>query len=477
VSISGGKIITAGVTMAIGAKDISPHVTRDDYIDMLKWISKKHVVLWDEADKRGWLVNGISALLHLVRASLDHDSKDDFSSEFLFDPHMMMDSVNHKPNSATKVLIDRGNRGLKIYPGKIERFDEEETKGKRTDSKADELMTQKNKSAYYLFEDLVEQRCSVLELIMEYQKKKAGQNGVRLKANVRKELEGWDFIDLATDYDPNPRVATLNSLGYGWVDFVRSIGAITLFGYGYGDLIQPAGFHGMCHLWRSLPKHKYYLAASVYDMNNIMRKFGNERADPIAPVHGLLWHCPGDLTAPCQCQKQAVRQNFRGASRSHDHDPVQVLYPKGSRLLGLKQIRKPKLESGGAVVFGHSISWRYRWGERGDDLEEYDPASLSPVLERQVRKFNSESSTQEVGLSTASRSSQSPGSTPGIMTGSSSPSYQTHSTSIESMNSSTIALNPVDHELENNSSESNQETASIENTTRTLRHEKRRLGR
>lgn len=67
----------------------------------------------------------------------------------------------------------------------------------------------------------------------------AGRDGVNLKTRVRKHLEGWDFIDLATDEDPIPRVATIPTLGHGWVDFIRSIGAITLFGRGFCELIQP----------------------------------------------------------------------------------------------------------------------------------------------------------------------------------------------------------------------------------------------
>lgn len=44
---------------------------------------------------------------------------------------------------------------------------------------------------------------------------------------VRKHLEGWDFVEIATDHEPRPRVATLEAMGWGWVDFIRSIDAIT----------------------------------------------------------------------------------------------------------------------------------------------------------------------------------------------------------------------------------------------------------
>ncbi|KAN0086849.1 hypothetical protein V8E54_000537 [Elaphomyces granulatus] len=250
VSISGGKIITAGVTLAVGVKDPPLHLTRNGYIPKLQWIHTKYVVLWDEQDKRGWLVNGSSALLHLVRASLKYYSKDAFSSQLLFDPSKMNNVAGHKPDSAPKVLTDENNKEMAVYPGRSERFEVEEAKqqkgGDTEDSRA-----QKKRRSYYLFEDLVEQHYNILEQIMDHHISVAGQNGVNLKLRVRKHLEGWDFRQLATSNDPRPRVATLQACGYGWVDFIRSIDAITLFGRGFGDIIQPIESDGMCPLWKT----------------------------------------------------------------------------------------------------------------------------------------------------------------------------------------------------------------------------------
>ena len=444
MSISGGKIITGGVTFAVAMKDIPPHLTRNGYVPKLKWIATKYVVLWDEADKRGWLVNGISALLHLVRASLEHYSTDDFSSSFLFNPSKIKDAAEHKPNSAPKVLIDNDNKELEIYPGRSERFEEEEEV--KQGASTEELKTRKKKRGYYLFEDLVEQHYNTLEQIMDYQRHVVGQNGVNLKARVRKHLEGWDFIELATDHDPHPRVATLKALGYGWVDFIRSIDAITLFGRGFGDIIRPVEFDGMCPLWRSLPMQKYYLAASVFDLKNIMKKFGDGLAVPLRPVHDLLWHCPGDLIAACQCQGHGSRQMVRGAFRRH-HDPVQVFYPRRSRLI--LHIRGPdRLEDGGAVVFGHNAAWRYRWRDSGhEELEEGSPAPSLPVPDHQIitapTGSSSGSPNRGADLSITSRSSQSRKSTAGVMTGSSLSTYWPLSTPVESIVNSAQAPTPI----------------------------------
>jgi hypothetical protein len=52
------------------------------------------MIFWDEGDKRGWLVNGTGALLHLLRASLIH-RKRLFGSEILLDPAALPDPENY----------------------------------------------------------------------------------------------------------------------------------------------------------------------------------------------------------------------------------------------------------------------------------------------------------------------------------------------------------------------------------------------
>ena len=205
-------------------------------------------MLWDEEDKRGWLVNGTSALLHLLRASLEHDSTDKFKSVFLFKREKMQEASElHKAHAAIDVLLNAKNRDLKIYP--------------------------KN-NGYLRLEDRVEHFYDILEQIIDYQASVAEQSSVR----ARKHLEGWDFKDLATDRDPiYPRVATLKAFGKGWVDFTRSIHAITLFGRGFGEIIYPTNTSNLCAHWAKLPKGRYYLAVCVSDLKEIMDMDGDRK--------------------------------------------------------------------------------------------------------------------------------------------------------------------------------------------------------
>jgi len=404
-----------GATIAIGVKDVPPHLPPNGYIMKLRWLAKKYAVLWDDASKKGWLLNGTSALLHLVRAWLKFASKDPFAPRFLFDPKKMVNALNqHNPDSAIEVLINETNLKIPIYPGRNEEFQEEETKwkGNYPMPETEESMTLKRKKGYILFGDLVEHHLNILEQILEHQKHQAGQNGKRIKLQLRTHLEGWDFFDLATDRDPRPRIATLDAMGYGWVDFIRSIGAVVLLGCGFGDIIQPIMFDGMCPKWNSLPPDRYYLAASVYDLKEITREFGTSRTNPPEPVHGLVWHCPGDIVASCQgqCQSRGLSGRIREAFKSHN-DPVQVFYPK--RLHQFLRLGGPeRLHGAGAVVFGHNVGWRYRWKEDGkDDLEEWHNPLRVLSDEDQVMPepidSSSESSTRANNLSVASGRSQS----------------------------------------------------------------------
>lgn len=355
------------------------------YIDKLKSIDEKYVVLWDESDKRGWLVNGTSALLHLVRASLYHRSRDKFSAVFRWKQSDMNES-----ESAVEVLINEENRELGIYADKPTVSDEDEWK-QESPNETKESTARKRRWDYFTFQDLVEQLYHFLDQIIDYQALAERSDGLELKADFRKRLEGWDFVELAKTTSTNicPRVAKLEALGWGWVDFIRSIGAVTLFGKGFGEIIKPEPFEGMCPNWWSLPKAKYYLAVSGVDLENV--KFNPRQ---------LVWHSPASPIASCPCQGRSTLLPKLGGSH---HDPVQVFYPKMSRLI--RAINTPDMatiHTEGAYVFGYNITWPYRWRPgRHKDGEDIEESSISSTHGERIPGISiepcSQSSTSETG--------------------------------------------------------------------------------
>src|SRR6201999_749624 len=115
-------------------------------------------------------VNGTSALLHLLRKSLEHDSTDEFSSKFRFKMECMQEATEaYKASSAIQVLLNEDNMKHEIY---------------------------QEKEGLYRVEDRVEDIYDVLEKIIDHQVSITGK-GANLKFGARKYLEGWDFNDLA----------------------------------------------------------------------------------------------------------------------------------------------------------------------------------------------------------------------------------------------------------------------------------------
>lgn len=118
MTISGGKFMTGGVSIAIGKKDRAPQMPhRPDYTKRFKRISENFVVLYDVDEKRAWLSDGLSVLLHLVRASIKHDKDSIFGEYFLLDSKDIQESPTPLvgPKAALGVLLNAHNQGLKLY--------------------------------------------------------------------------------------------------------------------------------------------------------------------------------------------------------------------------------------------------------------------------------------------------------------------------------------------------------------------------
>ncbi|KUJ15384.1 uncharacterized protein LY89DRAFT_735500 [Mollisia scopiformis] len=367
VSVSTGKIVSVGVSCAIGIKDKSIRVDfGDDYVSMLSMISKRHFVFHDldEEDRRAWLVDGASALLHLLRASLKHYQNDRHLQRiFCFDFSELEEArtTHTGADAAFEVLLNVDNQQLSLYSKMPESW-REKTIGER--GKQEEVL--KEKTVDFCLKDRVDQICNILGQIMAHQDDVSSQSGVgfRLKTTPQRQLEGFDFMDVATGQGTLwPKVATLRASGAGWVDFTRKIHAISLFGTGFGDLLAPANNRAGCGscLWNEgVPKGKDYLAVPVAELKDIIRTKGNMRRNPWRVVDDIYWHTPDMTFERCGCLQ----------SRSAKHDRVQVFLPATFPKMWGRNLKSPsKLASDGAVIFGHSWKFPLRWGVSGNPEE------------------------------------------------------------------------------------------------------------
>ncbi|RBR21139.1 hypothetical protein FVER53590_10655 [Fusarium verticillioides] len=329
-----GRMITGGHSFELGIKDTPVHVARNGYIPRLKWISSKFFLLWDEGDKRGWLTNGTSALLHVVRASLAYDSTDKFQSAFIFKAEELQESM--KPftaDSAIDVLINPKNLALKLYP---------------------------EKDGFIVLRDRIDQYYNLLEKMLDHQTDITRRHIGSLDKMPRKDLEGWDFEDLSANRDPlHSRLVTLEPAGKGWVDLTRDLQAVTLTGSGFGELIRPTG-PALCEYWSQLPRHRYLLACSISDMEDVVRDHRSSESDHARLSDNLIWHNAVDIPGKCQC----------GCDAGHHGEPVQVAFP--SALSHKLNPSKSPIKLSGAAVFGHNPGFSWTWGDTGPPRQELE---------------------------------------------------------------------------------------------------------
>ncbi|KEZ39111.1 hypothetical protein SAPIO_CDS10501 [Scedosporium apiospermum] len=275
VTISGGSIVTAGVSCILGLKDKPRYISfGDDYPGILRNVADRYFVFYDRDDRRAWLVDGASTILHLLRASIQNYEDDPRFRSILCSEKTILKEAKASSMGAVpacEVLLDVENQSIPLYPKKTEAW-KENTLTPLTEP--DPIV--KKKTTYFCVRDRVEQLCYHLLEIAAHQDDSQTRSGVgfRLLQTPRRQLEGFDFMDIATNQGTIwPKVATLHTTGEGWVDFSRAIHAPTLFGSGFGDLFIPAVMTSssaspscpFC-LWNSpLPTGKDYLARDWHE--------------------------------------------------------------------------------------------------------------------------------------------------------------------------------------------------------------------
>lgn len=274
----------------------------------------------------------------------------------------MQEDVEHTAHSATRVLLNSTNLELEIYP---------------------------KKEGYIRLKDRVNHFLNVLDQIITYQFRAKQQ----IKLRPRKYLEGWDFRDLAGMRDHiSPRVAKLQPIGKGWVDFSRAIGAVTLFGRGFGEIFEPADNTSLCTHWAKLPKARYYLAASISDLKSIMAIDNDGRTNPMTRDGEIIWHNPDKIFEPCQCM---------GKNPEVHSDIVQVLLPRKLKISPKRD--SVVLKDRGAVIFGQNIKFRWFWKDVGNPEEGETP----PPSEDSDSESEPELNDSGIGLSLESTTTES----------------------------------------------------------------------
>ena len=162
-------------------------------------IEKRHFVFYDTEERRAWLVDGVSTVLHLLRAYLKFYLEDSRVSDYFIygngdikeaDPNVAYTGAK----AAYEVLRNVKNQKLPLYPKRLE--ESEETTTKLGAKPEESITTLKATNTNFTFKERVEQLCHVLLQITAYHDDLNTQAGFgwRIKKSPRHRIEGFQYV-------------------------------------------------------------------------------------------------------------------------------------------------------------------------------------------------------------------------------------------------------------------------------------------
>ncbi|KAK8224471.1 hypothetical protein HDK77DRAFT_363620, partial [Phyllosticta capitalensis] len=270
LGISAGQYITGSATISPGerAAPLLKNSATDSYQMNVMFISEKLVLLYDVGEQRGWLVNGATAVLHLVVASWKYLLSTEVESTVLSKVEALSLDQTHSARSAVKILLGKDNMELPILPGHT-------------------------KEEKYTFRQEVERAMLLLEQAFTYQELEQYKPGFELKNPFTTDrLAGFDFAEVSKPvFSPRRRFAELQVASRGWAKVIKKSKTVVLFGKGFGNLIEPAD--RQCDAWSSVPTGQGYIASRIEDLEWI-------KSDAEI-MNEVIGHQPGQLFK-CSCK-------------------------------------------------------------------------------------------------------------------------------------------------------------------------------
>ncbi|KAF2820292.1 hypothetical protein CC86DRAFT_119277 [Ophiobolus disseminans] len=392
--IEGGMHVIGGMSMRLNQKEQPTELRRDsDYPSLLAWIATQFVTFHDVDDCRAWLVDGASALLHLVRISLYLDETNTESTyDWVFDMNKLKD---HWPGCSGRVaakntLKNWDNLALPVYVKSQSVHEGEPVK------------------IFSTFGERVSKILHSLELLVDRQVHMIAQDGITTPQTFdrRKGNLGFDILDILTPRGPiSSRTARFDTWGDGWIDFLPAIGVVSIFGNGFGDLIRPMDPKAVCVEWQTIPKGSDFLIASISTLR-LLHEVQLQRLIPDLRIGQLTdklsWSSPHPPFDFCKCSKRDL------VSRKGNCNPVQFMVSKSSlRTLMLKDstpVDLMSLEVTGAVVFANLSSLGQRKHTKKPNKSEN---RLSVPLSSSASNSGTSSLAASTSASTTAQSSAS----------------------------------------------------------------------
>ena len=315
ITLGLSRIIATQMNFALGGKEGSFHYSQDGpFRKIINRAENLPVVLYDQKDRRAWLVPALSVILHIIQLQ-----------------------------SFLKPFFVGGNK-VKIYsldPSRQGHAAKEAVAKNKSQTLFDCESNEKNG---YCFRDAVLDIWSKFDRLME--KEAQATPGMAVNSTWHKTLHGWEFRAVA-DEDTllKQKRQVLKKTAGRWHDLVKEVDAVILFASGLGDIIKPrSDLDGLCRKWRSLPKDKDYLAVCVPMLEMFYAKAGYRQDHKYLTSAKLQWHRGSMLFEQCASGD---------GSNCHVCDRTQQVYHDSYKTIG--HGRPPdKLEANGCAVFGQA---------------------------------------------------------------------------------------------------------------------------
>ena len=365
--------------MVRGNKDRPVNVEQSTYSKQIENARNIYVVLYDVAARRGWLADGASALLHLMRTQVVREPYGGAGS--LFNNLIFNGSTfNHPgidggPNVAADILKEDRNvkhiilREFDSYSDEnlaVPRLKAVSTAGEQSSNEANNPSGNETpnpgegrKEIYKTtcLRELASQIWSTLEQIYDRQIEIATTHSTKeLQNPFRTTLEGYEFMDIVSaEHILTRRTVSFQSNGAAWAGLTRRIHAITLFGQHFGDIYKPAEDvrRSTCENWKTVPQGHEYLAAPTSLLKEIKLhswKKGKVDKDSEEIAEGLLWSPSEDAYDICG---SSCKHAFNRVQQLHSSTPAVMLDKLG---LGKIDPRRADnfAEINGAILFGNN---------------------------------------------------------------------------------------------------------------------------
>ncbi|ETS79658.1 hypothetical protein PFICI_09511 [Pestalotiopsis fici W106-1] len=357
INLSVSKYISGGASFLLSERANSLRLKREGPFERKIYsLSRMYVVLYDDLDHRGWLIDGASAVLHALRCQL---TKPPYDKSRLFEPSAFKYSEGYGgPAASMEALLNIDFRRMRVFESLSEAG--EGPPGAVRDTE---------KVTYWTIQGMIEDLWDVFEQMHDHQEKLKSSPGIELRFD-RGMLEGWSFVDLLSEPVLQARSVKLTSSGKGWVDFTRAIQAVTFLARDFGEIIKPIHEESSCFNWAQVPRGIDYLAVRLQLLKQISDVYGDPSATPLKLANGIYWHKPHQLFEDCGCVASTSGANC---------DRVQVLLPEFT--LGRKthpgiDLADHSVLGDAAVIFGRSTRLPRHWPSK-DRSKESIPTSGS----------------------------------------------------------------------------------------------------